>query len=70
MLHWGGVHQPDLCDASGTYKQSRENVNLTNSGTAAIGITSLGFTGTGAREFSQTNNCGSRVAAGASARLV
>lgn len=41
-------------------------VTLTNSGSAALSITSFSITGTNSGEFSQTNNCGSNVAAGGS----
>ena len=40
-------------------------VTLTNTGTAALTITSVTVTGTNAGDFSQTNTCGSSIAAGA-----
>jgi hypothetical protein len=40
-------------------------VNLSNTGKTALRITSLALTGTNARDFAQTNTCGSSVAAGA-----
>jgi hypothetical protein len=43
-----------------------QSVTLTNSGNAALSIGSLSFFQPGAPYFSQTNNCGSSVAAGAS----
>jgi hypothetical protein len=39
-------------------------VTLTNTGSAALSITSLALTGTNASDFAQTNTCGSAVAAG------
>ena len=42
-----------------------QTVTLSNTGNAALSITSIGITGTGSSDFSQTNNCGSSVAAGA-----
>ncbi len=44
-------------------------VTLTNSGTAALTITSVTITGTNAADYSQTNTCGSSVAAGASCSI-
>jgi hypothetical protein len=38
---------------------------VTNNGTSAIAIQSIGLTGTNATDFSQTNGCGSSLAAGA-----
>jgi hypothetical protein len=38
---------------------------LTNSGTAALGITSIALSGANASDFKQSNNCSSNVAAGA-----
>jgi len=48
-----------------------QTVTLTNSGTAAasIAVSSIGFSGTNAGEFSQTNNCTSTIATGASCQL-
>ena len=40
-------------------------VTLSNTGTAALTITSISLTGTNATNFAQTNNCGTSVAAGA-----
>ena len=44
---------------------SAQTVTLTNSGNAALSVTSLTFTGTNASDFTQTDTCGSSVAAGA-----
>ena len=44
-------------------------VKLTNSGTATLTITLIKITGTNSGDFSQTNNCGTNVAAGASCTL-
>ncbi|HLW98990.1 MAG TPA: choice-of-anchor D domain-containing protein [Candidatus Acidoferrales bacterium] len=40
-----------------------QSVTLTNTGNAALTITSIGVTGTNSGDFAQTNNCGSSVAA-------
>jgi uncharacterized protein (TIGR03437 family) len=44
-------------------------VALTNSGAAALNIKSVSITGTNAEDFTQINNCGTSVAAGASCTL-
>jgi hypothetical protein len=44
-------------------------VTLTNSGTAALTLTSITFTGTNSADFSQTNNCGTSLAAGANCAI-
>ncbi|MGA7220739.1 MAG: choice-of-anchor D domain-containing protein, partial [Candidatus Sulfotelmatobacter sp.] len=44
-------------------------VTLTNSGTAALTITSITISGTNAGDFSETNTCGTSVAAGASCTI-
>jgi len=44
-------------------------VNLSNSGSAALSITSIAITGTNSGDFAQTNNCGSSVAAGSSCTI-
>jgi phosphodiesterase/alkaline phosphatase D-like protein len=44
-------------------------VTLTNSGTAALTLTSITFTGTNSGDFSQTNNCGTSLAAGANCAI-
>ena len=46
-----------------------QSVTLSNSGSAALSIVSLGFTGTNPGDFSQTNDCGSTVAAGANCTI-
>ena len=42
-----------------------QTVTLTNSGTAALSISSIALSGANAGDFAQTNNCGSSVAVGA-----
>jgi hypothetical protein len=42
-----------------------QTVTLSNTGSAALSITSIGITGVDSSDFTQTNNCGSSVAAGA-----
>ena len=44
-------------------------LTLSNVGTAALTITSIGFTGANASEFGQTNNCGSSLAVNASCTI-
>jgi Abnormal spindle-like microcephaly-assoc'd, ASPM-SPD-2-Hydin len=44
-------------------------ITLANIGTAAVSITRIAFTGTNAADFSQTNTCGSSVAAGGSCTI-
>ena len=44
-------------------------VTLTNTGNAALSITSLALTGTNASDFAQSNTCGSSVAAGANCTI-
>jgi hypothetical protein len=46
-----------------------KSVTLTNSGTAALEIQSITMTGMNAPDFDQTDNCGHRLAAGASCKL-
>ncbi len=46
-----------------------QNVTLTNSGTGKLTITSFTLTGTNPGDFSQTNTCGTSVAAGASCTI-
>jgi subtilase family serine protease len=45
------------------------SMTLTNSGTAALSLTSISFTGTNASSFSQTNTCGTSVAVGATCNI-
>ncbi len=44
---------------------SAQTVTLTNNGGAALSISSIGITGANAGDFSQTNGCGTNLAAGA-----
>ncbi len=46
------------------------SITLTNSGTAALAITSISFTGTNAGVFSETNTCGTSLAIGKSCGIV
>jgi len=46
-----------------------QNVTLTNTGNAALSVASVGLTGTDPGDFSQTNACGSGVAAGANCSI-
>jgi hypothetical protein len=46
-----------------------QSVTLTNSGNAALSITSVAVFGANASDFSQTGNCGSSVSAGASCTI-
>ena len=46
-----------------------QTVTLSNTGTAALSITSLALTGTNASDFTQTNTCGSSVAASANCTI-
>src|SRR5207249_3349017 len=44
-------------------------VTLSNTGSAALSITSIAITGTNSGDFRQTNNCGSSLAAGSSCAI-
>ena len=44
-------------------------VTLSNTGSAALSISSIAFTGTNSTDFAQTNNCGSSLAASASCTI-
>jgi hypothetical protein len=46
-----------------------QTVTLSNTGNAALTITSLGLTGTNASDFAQSNTCGSSLAAGANCTI-
>jgi hypothetical protein len=46
-----------------------QTATLSNTGNAALSITSLALTGTNASDFAQTNTCGSSVAAGSSCTI-
>ncbi len=48
-----------------TTKSTPQTATLTNSGSADLSITSIAIGGTNASDFHESNNCGSRVAAGA-----
>jgi hypothetical protein len=48
---------------------SPQNTALTNSGTTALSITSITFTGTNNGDFSETDNCGTSLAAGESCNI-
>jgi hypothetical protein len=45
-------------------------VTLTNSGSAALSVGSISISGTNAADFSQSNTCGSSLAAGSSCTIV
>ena len=66
-----GVSPTSLAYASqivGT-TSAAQAVTLSNTGNAALSITSIAVTGTNAGDFAQTNNCGTSVAAGASCTI-
>ena len=46
-----------------------QTITLTNSGNAALSVTSIAVSGTNASDFAETNNCGSSVAAGANCTI-
>jgi hypothetical protein len=46
-----------------------QNVTLTNAGNAALSISSIGLTGSNPGDFSQTNTCGSGIAAAANCTI-
>ncbi len=48
---------------------SSQTITLSNSGSAALSITSIGITGTNATDFQTTNNCGTSLGAGASCSM-
>lgn len=52
-----------------TTASTAQNIMLTNNGTATLNITSVGITGANSSDFSQTNTCGSSVAAGANCAI-
>jgi hypothetical protein len=56
---------PQLIGTAGTTQAE----TVTNNGTSAVTINSIGLTGTNAADFSQTNECGSSLAAGANCSL-
>lgn len=50
-------------------QSAAKTVTLTNSGNAALSITTISFAGTGASEFTQSNTCGTSVAVGSSCTI-
>jgi subtilase family serine protease len=48
---------------------SAQNIILSNTGTATLAINGLGLTGANAADYSQINNCGGSVAAGANCSI-
>jgi hypothetical protein len=46
-----------------------QTITLTNSGNGALGVTSIAVSGTNASDFSQSNSCGSSVAAGSNCTI-
>lgn len=48
---------------------SAQTVTLTNSGNADLSVSSIAVSGTNAGDFSQTNNCGASIAAGANCTM-
>ncbi len=46
-----------------------QTITLTNSGNAALSVTSIAVSGANASDFAETNNCGSSVAAGANCAI-
>ncbi len=52
-----------------TTSSSPQTIALNNSGTAPLDITTIGITGANAGDFSETNNCGTSLAAGASCTI-
>jgi hypothetical protein len=50
-------------------KSLPKKVTLTNKGSVAVRITSIAITGVNAADFAETNNCGRRVAPGASCSI-
>src|SRR5215467_3315855 len=47
------------------HSSAPQNVNLSNTGSATLNITSITFTGLNPTDYTQTNNCGTQVLAGA-----
>ncbi len=50
-------------------KSATQAVTLSNTGTAALTITGIALSGTGAADFSETNTCGTSVAAGSNCTI-
>src|SRR5205085_272322 len=72
----GRVAQASLRPPSLTFQiqnlattSAAQTITLSNPGTAAFTITSIGVTGTNLSDFHQTNTCASSVAAGASCTI-
>jgi len=65
------LSSPNLAFGSTTLNTPAESqsVTLTNTGTAALAITSIAVTGTNAPEFAFSNNCGTSLAPGASCSI-
>ena len=61
---------PDFGTAVVGVAAATQTLTLSNSGTAALTITSITFSGTNASDFSQTNTCGASVAIGGSCTIV
>ncbi|TAM82207.1 MAG: choice-of-anchor D domain-containing protein [Acidobacteria bacterium] len=71
-----GTALPGLSPASLTFSSQNvgsssapETVTLTNYQSTALSITSIAITGTNSGDYSQTNNCGTSLAAGASCSI-
>jgi len=56
-------------DQLATTASTAQTLTLSNGGTAALSVTSVGIIGTNAGDFSQTNNCGTSVAVSASCSI-
>ena len=50
-------------------KSKPQDVTVTNTGSVAVKITSVSFTGTDAYEFTQTNTCGTQIGPGSSCTI-
>jgi hypothetical protein len=58
-----------LAPSTLSFGTSPQTATLTNNGTSALTITSISFTGPNATDFSQTNTCGTSLAAGANCTI-
>ena len=72
----GGVAAPNLSATNLAFisqavgsTTGAQVITLTNSGTADLSVTSIAVSGTNASDFTQSSNCGSSVAAGASCAI-
>src|SRR5438552_3256776 len=66
------THSLSLHDALPIYvgtTSAAQPVTLTNSGGAALSISSIAVTGTNSGDFAQTNNCGTSLAASSSCTI-